>query len=62
MRKRKPVDNLRHTDPRAWSIAKRLGISVQNRRLNVFRDPRINRWTGEPHKHAREIARRRRQR
>lgn len=58
MRTRKPVDNLQHTHPRAWSIARNLGISVQNRRLNVLRDPRINRWTGRPHEHRGEIARR----
>lgn len=34
----------------------------QNRRLiHKYTDPKINRWTGEPHEHKREIARRERQ-
>lgn len=58
---RKSLDRLQHTHPRAYEIARKLGISVQNRRLNGFRDPRINRNTGKPHEHRREIARHLRQ-
>lgn len=43
------------------AIAASAGISVANRRLRRLADPRLNRWTGEPHQHRREIARRQRQ-
>lgn len=47
--------------PRLRSIAAAQGISIQNRRLARLVDTRLNRWTGLPHAHHRERARRQRQ-
>lgn len=44
----------------AENIKRTLQRQGRSRQVGSF-DPRINRWTGEPHKHEREIARRARQ-
>lgn len=47
--------------PQAIAYARKNGIAPNHRRLARYANPNINRWTGKPHEHKREIARRLRQ-